>query len=253
VFSSYLAPDATHEEQKDERLSVLQTERSRRWFLFSSHCSFLQKITELWCLPPKSRAEFVCQMEEVRDVSTRPSDARYPHVCMDEMRKHRISETRVPLPMQPGQPACDDSEDKRQGTGHRCLANEPLTGTLVLQVTERRTTQELARVIRDLVDAHNPHAEKRVVVMENGNTHPPAALSEVFLPSEARRLARTRDVHSTPTHGRWLPMAEIELRVLSRPCGDRRIGTLAEREREGAAWRARRHAHEVGHLAFHHG
>jgi hypothetical protein len=36
-----------------------------------------------WCLPPKSNAEFVCQMEEVLSVYIRPYDERRPQVCLD--------------------------------------------------------------------------------------------------------------------------------------------------------------------------
>ncbi len=203
-------------------------------------------LKEQWCLPPKSNAEFVCQMEEVLDVYTRPYDARYPQVCMDEMNKQLISETRVPLPMQPGQPACYDSEYERQGTCNLFIATEPLTGKRFLQVTEHRTKQDWARFIYDLVDVYYPTAEKLVLVMDNLNTHTPAALYEVFPPAEARRLARKLEVHYTPKHGSWLNMAEIELSVLSRQCLDRRIGSLAELEREVAAWQARRNASEVG-------
>ncbi len=203
-------------------------------------------LKEQWCLPPKSSAEFVCQMEEVLDVYTRPYDARYPQVCMDEMSKQRISETRVPLPMQPGQPACYDSEYERQGTCKLFIANEPLTGKRFLQVTEHRTRQDWALFIRDLVDDYYPTAEKIVLVMDNLNTHTPASLYEVFPPAEARRLARKLEIHYTPKHGSWLNMAEIELSVLSRQCLDRRIGTPAELEREVAAWQAKRNASEVG-------
>lgn len=203
-------------------------------------------LKEQWCLPPKSSAEFVCQMEEVLDVYTRPYDARYPQVCMDEMSKQLISETRVPLPMQPGQPACYDSEYERQGTCNLFIANEPLTGKRFLQVTERRTKQDWACFIRDLVDVYYPTAEKLVLVMDNLNTHTLAALYEVFPPAEARRLARKLEIHYTPKHGSWLNMAEIELSVLSRQCLDRRIGTQAELEREVAAWQAKRNANAVG-------
>jgi transposase len=203
-------------------------------------------LKEQWCLPPKSSAEFVCQMEEVLDVYTRPHDARYPQVCMDEMSKQLISETRVPLPMQPGQLACYDAEYERQGTCNLFIANEPLTGKRFLQVTEHRTKQDWARFIRDLVDVYYPTAEKLVLVMDNLNTHTPAALYEVFPPAEARRLARKLEVHYTPKHGSWLNMAEIELSVLSRQCLDRRIGSLAELAREVAAWQARRNANPVG-------
>ncbi len=140
-------------------------------------------------------------MEEVLDVYTRPYDARYPQVCMDEMSKQLISETRVPLPMQPGQPACYDAEYERQGTCNLFIANEPLTGKRFLQVTERRTKQDWARFIRDLVDVYYPTAEKLVLVMDNLNTHTSAALYEVFPPAEARRLARKLEVHYTPKHG----------------------------------------------------
>jgi hypothetical protein len=203
-------------------------------------------LKEQWCLPPKSSAEFVCQMEEVLDVYTRPYDARYPQVCMDEMSKQLISETRVPLPMQPGHPACYDAEYERQGTCNLFIANEPLTGKRFLQVTQRRTKQDWACFIRDLVDVYYPTAEKLVLVLDNLNTHTPAALYEVFPPSEARRLARKLEVHYTPKHGSWLNMAEIELSVLSRQCLDRRIGTRAELEREVAAWQAKRNANAAG-------
>ena len=44
-------------------------------------------LKEQWCIPPKSNAEFVCQMEEVLSVYTRPYDERRPQVCLDEMSK----------------------------------------------------------------------------------------------------------------------------------------------------------------------
>jgi hypothetical protein len=203
-------------------------------------------LKEQWCLPPQSNAEFVCQMEEVLDVYTRSYNERYPQVCLDEMSKQLISETRVPLPMQPGQPACFDSEYERQGTCNLFIANEPLAGKRFLKVTEHRTKQDWALFIRDLVDDYYPTAEKIILVMDNLNTHTPASLYEVFPPAEARRLARKLEIHYTPKHGSWLNMAEIELSVLSRQCLDRRIGTPAELEREVAAWQAKRNASEVG-------
>lgn len=185
-------------------------------------------------------------MEEVLDVYTRLYDARSPQVCMDEMSKQLISETRIPLPMQPGHPACYDSEYERQGTCNLFIANEPLTGKRFLQVTERRTKQDWACFIRDLVDVYYPTAEKLVLVLDNLNTHTLAALYEVFPPTEARRLARKLEMHYTLKHGSWLNMAEIELSVLSRQCLDCRIGTQAELEREVAAWQAKRNANAVG-------
>ncbi len=43
-------------------------------------------------------------MEEVLGVYTLPHDPQMPLVCLDESSKQLVSETRTPLPMQPGQP-----------------------------------------------------------------------------------------------------------------------------------------------------
>jgi len=198
-----------------------------------------------WCIPPKSSAEFACHMEEVLTVYTRPYDERRPQVCLDEMSRQLISETRVPVPMQPGQPACYDYEYERHGTCNLFVACEPLAGKRYLQVTERRTKADFARFIRDLVDVYYPLAEKIVLVMDNLNTHTPAALYEVFEPAEARRLLEKLELHYTPKHGSWLNMAEIELSILSRQCLDRRIGSQAELVREVAAWQAKRNGRVV--------
>jgi transposase len=203
-------------------------------------------LNKQWCIPPKNNAEFVCQMEEVLSVYTRPYDERRPQVCLDETSKQLVSETRVPLPLQPGQPECCDYEYERQGTCNLFVACEPLAGKRYLQVTEQRTKVDFARFIRDLVDVYYPAAEKIVLVMDNLNTHTPAALYEVFAPAEARRLIEKLELHYTPKHGSWLNMAEIEFSVLTRQCLDRRIGSRAQLEREVAAWQAKRNGQAVG-------
>jgi transposase len=203
-------------------------------------------LNKQWCIPPKNNAEFVCQMEEVLSVYTRPYDERRPQVCLDETSKQLVSETRVPLPLQPGQPECCDYEYERQGTCNLFVACEPLAGKRYLQVTEQRTKVDFARFIRDLVDVYYRAAEKIVLVMDNLNTHTPAALYEVFAPAEARRLIEKLELHYTPKHGSWLNMAEIEFSVLTRQCLDRRIGSRTELEREVVAWQAKRNGQAVG-------
>ena len=199
-----------------------------------------------WCIAPKSNAEFVYQMEEVLSVYTRPYEERRPQICLDETSKQLVSETRVPLPMQPGQLECCDYEYERQGTCNLFVACEPLAGKRYLQVTEQRTKVDFARFIRDLVDVYYPTAEKLVLVMDNLNTHTLAALYEVFAPAEARRLIEKLELHYTPKHGSWLNMAEIEFSVLTRQCLDRRIGSRTELEREVTAWQAKRNGQAVG-------
>ena len=40
-------------------------------------------------------------MGDVLEVYTRPYDPRYPRVCMDEVSKQLLRDTRTPLPMEP--------------------------------------------------------------------------------------------------------------------------------------------------------
>ena len=67
-------------------------------------------------------------------------------------------------------------------------------------MTERRTKRDFAQVMRDLVDIHFPLAEKIRVVLDNLNTHNPAALYEAFPPQEARRVLQKLEFHYTPKH-----------------------------------------------------
>jgi hypothetical protein len=48
-------------------------------------------------------------MEDVLAVYTRPRDPGIPLVCLDETSKQLIAETRVPVAMEPGQPARFDT------------------------------------------------------------------------------------------------------------------------------------------------
>jgi hypothetical protein len=80
------------------------------------------------------------------------------------------------------------------------------------------------------------------VVLDNLNTHTPAALYEAFPPAEARRLLRKLDFRYTPKHGSWLNMAEIEFAVVSTQCLDRRLGDQETVRRAVAAWETRRNA-----------
>ena len=181
-------------------------------------------------------------MEDVLDVYTRPYDRRYPHVCMDEVSKQLLRDTRAPLPMQPGQVQRMDDEYEREGVVNLFLFCEPLQGDRWVTVTERRTKLDWAARIKELVDVRYPNAERIVLVMDNLNTHTPGALYEAFPPAEAKRLTDKLEIHYTPKHGSWLNMAEIELSVLSRQCLDRRVPDRATLEAEVVAWHLARNA-----------
>jgi hypothetical protein len=181
-------------------------------------------------------------MEDVLAVYTRPYDPKRPQVCMDETNKQLLREVRAPLPAQPGQPARVDFEYERGGVVKLFLFCEPLAGRRWVDVTEQRTKVDWAHQIQDLVDRRYPEAEQIVLVLDNLNTHTPAALYEVFPPAEAQRLANKLELHYTPKHGSWLNIAEIELSVLSRQCLDRRGPDFATLQAEVATWEQRRNA-----------
>jgi DDE superfamily endonuclease len=181
-------------------------------------------------------------MEDVLDVYTQPYDPAYPQVCMDELSKQLVGETRVPVPPAPGQVARIDYEYVRLGVANLFIFFEPLAGWRHLEVTARRTKRDWAYAIRDLVDVYYPDALKIRLVLDNLNTHVGGALYEAFPPQEARRLLARLEIHYTPKHGSWLNMAESELSILARQCLDRRIADPATLAREVAAWEARRNS-----------
>lgn len=179
-------------------------------------------------------------MEDVLEVYTRPYDPRYPQVCLDETSTQLLAETRPVLPMQPGHPERFDYEYVRQGVANLFMCYEPLRGWRHVLVRERRTKADWAFCIKELLEVHYPLAERVVLVMDNLNTHTPAALYEVFAPQQARRLVERLEIHYTPKHGSWLDMAEIELSILARQCLRQRIPDLTVLRQEVAAWEERR-------------
>ena len=119
----------------------------------------------------------------------------------------------------------------------------PLEGWRHVEVTDRRTAIDYAKILKDLSDIHFAAARKITLVQDNLNTHSPASLYEAFSPAEARRLIERFEWHYTPKHGSWLNLAESELAVLSTQCLARRIPDREMLEREVAAWTTRRNTY----------
>jgi DDE superfamily endonuclease len=184
-------------------------------------------------------------MEDVLAVYTRPHDPDRPMVCLDETSKQLIKETRLPIPMKPGQPARVDYEYERNGTANLFMMFAPLEGWRHVKVTDRRTAMDYAHALKDLSDIHFPAARKITLVQDNLNTHTKASLYEAFPAAEARRLAERFEFHFTPKHGSWLDMAESELGVLSSQCLDRRIPDKQTLIREVDAWQSDRNKHRA--------
>lgn len=197
----------------------------------------------MWCIPPDEDAHFVCQMEQVLEVYKRPYDPKQPVICMDEMPKQLICETRIPVPTAPNQPARFDYEYKRQGVACVWMFTEPLAGWRMVEVTDRRTAVDWAERLRALVDdPRYRQAERITLVSDNLNTHNFASFYQAFEPAEALRIARRLELIYTPKHGSWLNIAECELGVLDRQCMDRRIGEPTTMRQEAKAWEQRRNS-----------
>lgn len=181
-------------------------------------------------------------MEDVLDVYERPVDENRPLVCMDECPKQLIGETRIPIPMRPGEPERYDHEYVRNGTCNLFMFSAPLLGWRRVEVTERRTRKDWAEQVLQLVDVDFPTAEKVVLVMDNLNTHSPASLYEAFEPKEAKRICDRLEIHYTPKHGSWLNMAEIELSVLNNHGLSERVADLSDMRQQTNAWMKNRNA-----------
>jgi hypothetical protein len=193
-------------------------------------------------IPPKHNAEFVACMEDILDTYERPYDARFPVVCMDEQPVQLIGETRIALPVGPGQPRKYDHEYRRNGTAVNFMFTEPLAGWRKVDIRQSKTMIDWAQEIRALLDVDYPQAEKVILICDNLNTHKVASLYEAFLPQEAKRLRDRLEIHYTPKHGSWLNVAEIELSLLTRQCLDRRLPDIPALQQQAKAWYEKRNA-----------
>jgi DDE superfamily endonuclease len=113
-------------------------------------------------IPPDGNAAFVAAMEDVLEVYHRPHDPDCPVVCLDETSKQLVAETRVPIAAKPGQVARYDYEYERNGTANLFMMFAPLEGWRHVEVTDRHTALDYARVLKDLSDTHFSKASKIV-------------------------------------------------------------------------------------------
>jgi len=138
-----------------------------------------------------------------------------------------------------------DYEYERKGVCHQFMMCEPLRGWRHVRVTTRRTRQDYARCVRDLVETYYPQARKIRLVQDNLNTHDGASLYEAFAPQEARRLLDKIEFHYTPKHGSWLNMAETEIGIMKRQCLRGRMDQQSKLAAQVAAWERKRNAKRV--------
>ena len=178
-------------------------------------------------------------MEKVLEIYKRPYNPGYPVICMDESPRQLIKETRQAVPAKAGRVARHDYEYERCGVCNIFMACEPLAGSRLVSITERKTKKDWAYFIEEIAKAYKD-APKITLIMDNFSTHKPGSLYEVFQPEKAKALWDRFQFEYTPKHGSWLNMAEIELNVLTRQCLKRRIASIETVRKEVNAWQNHR-------------
>ena len=174
-------------------------------------------------------------MERILALFARPFDPAYPVVCFDERPCFLIGDLIEPFALQSGHLRKEHYAYEKHGSCALLAAIEPLTGQRLAQVHPQRTKKEFALFCQALAAAY-PEAIKIRLVLDNLNTHTPAAFYETFPPAQARHLARMLEFHYTPEHSSWLNMAEVEISVLTEQCIGRRLGSRELLADEVAAW-----------------
>src|SRR5674476_312594 len=135
---------------------------------------------DMWCIP-KVDGEYVARMEDVLDLYAEAPDQQRPVVCFDESPTQLIGEVREPIPAKPGQLERYDCEYRRNGTVNLFVFLDAHRSWRRVKVTDRRTNQDFAECMRELVDIDYPDAPIIRVVMDNLSTHSAGAVSYTHL------------------------------------------------------------------------
>ena len=90
-------------------------------------------------------------MEQVLDVYKRPYNEDIPVVCMDETPKQLI-ETVQEEKMEQGKEKRVDYEYVRHGVVNIFMANAPLKGQRLVEVTEFKTKKDWAKFVKRIAD-----------------------------------------------------------------------------------------------------
>ena len=192
----------------------------------------------MWCIT-EITSEYRKRMYRLLNLYNKAYDPANPVVCFDEKSKQLLEDSRIPIPMKPGQVKKYDYEYRRKGTCNIFVAVEPKAGKHFIKVTDQRTRQDFAKFIKWLVEVKYKSAKKIKLVLDNLNTHFEKSFYETFSEHECSRLLKKIDFIYTPKHASWLNMAEIEINLLDHECLDRNIGNRSDLESEINAWTKR--------------
>lgn len=183
-------------------------------------------MRQTWCIGTINAA-FLARLEQILALYALPYDPNYPVICFDERPCFLIGDTLLPRPMRKGEIEKQHYEYEKLGSCALLAAVEPLTGTRLGQVYERRTKREFSEFCQALSESYRDAKCIRLVV-DNLNTHNPSSFYEHLSAEEARALAERFEFIYTPKSASWLNMIECEFSVVARQCLDRRIATIDE-------------------------
>jgi hypothetical protein len=180
-------------------------------------------------------AAFFARMEDILHLYSLPYNPKRPLIVFDERPCFLIGDVLTPIPMEAGHPKREHYEYAKNGSCTVFLAFEPATGQRWVKVFEKRSGLEYAKFMQYVSDQFKD-VEKIVLVQDNLSTHSMNSFYSHLKPDLAFKLVQKFEFHFTPVKSSWLNMAELELSALSRQCLNRRIGSMAELEREVKAW-----------------
>jgi hypothetical protein len=184
--------------------------------------------------------EYRRRMYDLLELYAKPYQKNEPVICVDEKSKQLLKQTRTPLTVQPGKPAKEDYEYKRNGTRNIFMAIEPKGGHRQVEVTDRRTKVDFVKFIGRLVEKVYARARKIHLVMDNLNTHFRSCFEEVLGIKRANQMLKRVEIHYTPKHASWLNMAEIEIGIMDRQCTGGRLTDEETLRTELSYWKRRR-------------
>ncbi len=172
---------------------------------------------EYWVIPPEQDGEFVACMEEVLETYAQAYDPRQPVLCMDEQPVQLLKETRMPIPATKEHGQRVDYEYERNGTASIFMFAEPLSGFRQATARARRTKEDWAIEVAELLDGRYADCAKVTLVCDNLNTHTKGAFYEAFEAERARGYVQRIDFCYTPKHGSWLNVAEMRVELPDQP------------------------------------
>ncbi len=189
----------------------------------------------MWCIQEITQ-EYRTRMYRLLDLYKQAYDPSQPMICMDEKSKQLLEDNRQPIKARPGKIEKFDYEYKRKGTCNIFVAVVPKAGIRIVKVTDKRTKEDFAYFIEELVERYFRKATCIQLVLDNLNTHFEGSLIETFGQRKANKLLKKIRFIYTPKHGSWLNMAEIEINIMDRQCTGGRIDSKETLESNVSIW-----------------